>query len=342
MLEDRLLDSSLGAFFNRAPYLVATVYITICTFLAMASQSMSGITRGSVPAYSGSLVQVFTLFMQLLVLVLSSLGYVGFGLFSKSIWRALLVSITASAVSVVVSWIPMGEFGFKNWWEHKELGSTVLVSAIFALVSLTAAVGADLQRKASRQRKLQKNDPATVLAEMVRIQLRLAQHGGSICVLVVDAAKSAAMKANADPLTVEYSFREYQEWIEAICQRFQGRVHSTAGDGAVVAFPNCPLAFDAARALQSELAQFNAEVNRLSHPFRLRIGMHMGQIVGNLDEVEFTEVIDIAAHVQAAAPIAGIAVTDDVAACMMEDSFIPLADEIDGHRVLLAMNPTSD
>jgi hypothetical protein len=70
--------------------------------------------------------------------------------------------------------------------------------------------------------------------------------------------------------------------------------------------------------------------------------MHMGQIVGNLDEVEFTEVIDIAAHVQSAAPIAGIAVTDDVAACMMEESFIPLADEIDGHRVLLAMNPTSD
>jgi class 3 adenylate cyclase len=341
-MEDRLLDSSLGAFFNRSPYLVAGVYIAICTFLAMVSQSMSGITRGSVPANSGGLVQALTLFIQLLVLTLSTLGYVGFGLFSKSIWRAALVSVAASAISVLISWIPVGEFGFRNWMAQKELGSTITVSAVFALVSVTAAVGADLQRKASRQRKLQRNDPATVLAEMVRIQLRLAQHGGSICVLVVDAAKSAAMKANADPLTVEYSFREYQEWIEAICHRFQGRVHSTAGDGAVVAFPNCPLAFDAARALQSELARFNSEVNRLAQPFRLRIGMHMGQIVGNLDEVEFTEVIDIAAHVQSAAPIAGIAVTDDVAACMMEESFIPLADEIDGHRVLLAMNPTSD
>jgi class 3 adenylate cyclase len=342
VMEDRLLDSSLGEFFNRSPFLVASVYMAICTLLAMISQSITGLTRSSVPTNSGPVVQAFSLFIQLLVLALSSLGYVAFGLYSKSIGRAVLVSIAASAISVVVSWVPVGDFGFQNWWNRKEFGASLTVGAVFAFVSFTAAVGADLQRKASRQRKLHRNDPATVLAEMVRIQLRLAQHGGSICVLVVDAAKSAAMKANADPLTVEYSFREYQEWIEALCERFQGRVHSTAGDGAVVAFPNCPLAFDAARALQSDLARFNAEVNRLSHPFRLRIGMHMGQIVGNLDEVEFTEVIDIAAHVQSAAPIAGIAVTDDVAACMIEESFIPLADEIDGHRVLLAMNPTSD
>jgi class 3 adenylate cyclase len=253
-----------------------------------------------------------------------------------------MVSLVASFASTAVSWIPIGGFGLAAWLKEGNLPSTLAVSTFFAGVSLTAAVGADLQRKASRQRNLQRNDPATVLAEMVRIQLRLAQHGGSVCVLVVDAVKSAAMKANADPLAVEYSFREYQEWIEAVSEKYQGQVHSTAGDGAVVAFPNCELAFDAARMIQSDLARINQEVNRLAHPFRLRVGLHVGQVVGNLDEVEFTEVIDIAAHLQDAAPIAGIAVTDDVAACLLEELFIPLAEVIDGHRVLLALNPTLD
>jgi class 3 adenylate cyclase len=109
-----------------------------------------------------------------------------------------------------------------------------------------------------------------------------------------------------------------------------------------VAFSDCKSAFTAARRIQTDLDRFNREVNRLSMPFRLRIGLHVGQVVGDLDEVEFTEVIDIAAHIQDAAPIAGIAASDAVVASLVEDEFVPLAKEIDGHKVHLALNPTED
>ncbi|HTQ08595.1 MAG TPA: adenylate/guanylate cyclase domain-containing protein, partial [Fimbriimonadaceae bacterium] len=187
--------------------------------------------------------------------------------------------------------------------------------------------------KAARETNLQRNDQATLLAEMVRIQWKLSNEAASVCVMVVDAAKSSEMKAAADPLTVEYSFREYQEWIENVSAEHGGRVHSTAGDGAVVAFTDCEQALVAARDLQRDVSRFNRTVNRLSMPFRLRIGLHTGEVAGDINKIQFTEVIDIAAHIEKACPIGGIAVTDAVAEKLAADYFRDLEAEIDGHRV---------
>jgi class 3 adenylate cyclase len=150
------------------------------------------------------------------------------------------------------------------------------------------------------------------------------------------------MKAAADPLKVEYSFREYQKLIDRITQEHRGHVHNTMGDGAVSAFNTCADAFTAARQLQTEIASFNMNVNRLETPFRLRIGLHQGVIAGELDKIEFTEVIDIAAHVQGAAPIGGIAATETVMPSLSEHQFAQLQGTIDGCRVFIAMNPTLD
>jgi class 3 adenylate cyclase len=158
--------------------------------------------------------------------------------------------------------------------------------------------------------------------------------------MVVDAARSAEMKSHADSLAIEYSFREYQEWIAQISGSLRGRVHSTAGDGAIVSFPSAPDAFLAARRLQTDLERFNREVNRLPSPFRLRIGLHVGEVAGDLGKVEFAEVIDVAAHVQGASPVGGIAATEEAVAGLAREEFVPLADQVDGHRVYLAMNPT--
>jgi class 3 adenylate cyclase len=68
----------------------------------------------------------------------------------------------------------------------------------------------------------------------------------------------------------------------------------------------------------------------------------MGPVSGDLKDVQFTEVIDIAAHVQAAAPVRGILMTREVADCLPEESLIPLKEPVDGHEVLLAYNPTVD
>ena len=212
----------------------------------------------------------------------------------------------------------------------------------YLIVTLFGYLGGIVQRRAAEELSLAQNDPASILAEMVRIQWRLSDRTNMVCVMVVDAAKSSEMKSFADPLAVEYSFREYQTLLEDLSKHLDGRVHSTAGDGAVIAFNSAEAAFTAAKRIQTDIERFNREDNRLQLPFRLRVGLHLGEVVGDLDEVEFTEVIDIAAHVQAAAPVGGIAVTERVAEHLDADEFVPLARQVDGQNVLLALNPLVD
>ena len=110
----------------------------------------------------------------------------------------------------------------------------------------------------------------------------------------------------------------------------------------MAAFDDAQAAFLAARTIQSRVADFNAHVSRLKDPFRLRIGIHCGEVSGNLDEVEFTAVLDIAAHVEAASQVGGIAVTESVVDQLEGHRFVELPDPIDDQRVFVAMNPTLD
>ena len=225
-------------------------------------------------------------------------------------------------------------------FDSSRLGLLVLSVAVFGMIGALAGVGARIQRRAVRDRRRQGNDGATLVAEMLEIQRRLEEDATRVTVLVVDAAKSTAMKVGADPLDVEYSFREYQIWLAQTCRLFEGRVHSVAGDGAVVAFAEAASAMAAARRIQTDVVRFNATGNRLPNPFRLRLGLHSGRVAGDLDDVQFTEVIDIAAHVEEIAPVGGIAATAAVVLSLGEDGFLPLARDVDGQGVSIALVPT--
>ena len=222
------------------------------------------------------------------------------------------------------------------------IGHGVNILLFGLLFAVFGGTGYRVQEKSRRSARLRRNDQAMIVAEMLRIQWRLEDQSHDPCVMSIDAARSVQMKANADPLAVEFSFREYQEWIESIANQFSGAVHSRAGDGTIVSFPTCPSGYEAARRIQTDIGRFNAEVNRLEAPFRVRIGLHTGTVSGELDEVEYADVIDIAAHVQSVAPVGGIALTEAVCAKIPDEQFIPLATEIDGRRVFLALNPTED
>ena len=270
-----------------------------------------------------------------------SLSLVLIGYLSKQTRTALsyatVYAIGAVGIRVVLLDPPMVDPGF--WSRMWACVSTFIAAGVFASFG---AFGSRVQEQSKRTLRLQRNDQAMVVAEMLRIQWRLEDQSHDPCVMSVDAARSSQMKTDADPLEVEFSFRQYQEWIEDIVGQFNGAVHSRAGDGAVVSFPNCPSGFEAARRIQTDIARFNAEVNRLEMPFRLRVGLHTGHVSGELDEVEYVDVIDIAAHVQGVAPIGGIAMTDAVASKLPQEELVPLAKEIDNRRVFLALNPTED
>ena len=129
-------------------------------------------------------------------------------------------------------------------------------------------------------------------------------------------------------------------WIAESCAIFGGRIHSVAGDGAVVAFSDNVAAMAAARRLQTDVLRFNDTLNRLPKPFRLRLGLHAGRVAGDLNDVQFTEVIDIAAHVEEIAPVGGIAATDTAIEDLGEEGFLPLAHSVDGQAVFIALVPT--
>jgi len=147
------------------------------------------------------------------------------------------------------------------------------------------------------------------------------------------------MKVNEDPLLVEWSFREYLQLVERVTAYSGGTILSTAGDGAILTFNSCTDALRAGKAIHAELSRFNVRSNRLSKPFQVRVGIHTGKVSAELNEVQFNEVIDVAAHVEAAAPAGGIAVTKDVAEKLPDERMAEVMERVDGQQVYFVLNP---
>lgn len=264
------------------------------------------------------------------------------GFLARRPMRAILVGLVSYGASYLPTLIAYRGLGHTQFAEYMQ-PQYMIQGGVFTLVMmLVGSFGAVVEERAERSRKLHESDPATLLAEMLQIQWRLAVKPSRVCVMVVDAVKSSLMKASSDPLVVEWSFREYQKWIEEIVTPLGGRVYKTMGDGAVVQFENCYSAFRAAQRLQTQVDSLNRDRNRLKMPFRLRIGLHIGHVEGDLETVEFTEVIDIAAHVEKIAPIGSIAMTELVAQDLTDEQLVPLKDPVDGHSVYVAVQSRVD
>lgn len=261
---------------------------------------------------------------------------------SRRPWRALLAGATLQVSQYPLYFIAARLLGDRHF-ETFFTTAYVVQSAVFTLVvTLAASLGAVVEERADKARRIRESDPATLVAEMIRIQWQLEVKPSRVCVMVVDAVKSSRMKASADPLMVEWTFREFQKWIEEVSARYGGSILNTMGDGAVVQFDNCLSAYRAAQALQTDVDELNRTRNRLSLPFRLRIGLHVGHVEGDLATVQFNEVIDIAAHVEKIAPNGSIAMTEMVAHDLTDEKLLPIKDPVDGHEVFMAIQSRLD
>lgn len=214
------------------------------------------------------------------------------------------------------------------------------VGIAMLVVAVASGLAARVREATLQEHRLAQDDPAALVAELVRLQRRLSSERASTCVVSVDVVKSTRMKEGADPYLVEYSFREYQALVARMTEAWEGTVLSTTGDGAIVGFGDCRHALQAAKMILNELPHFNRKSNRLALPFRLRIGMHSGEVQGTLSDVQFTQVIDIAAHVQKEAPVGGILVTESVARHLEGERLAELRDQVEGQRVFAVLNPT--
>jgi class 3 adenylate cyclase len=184
---------------------------------------------------------------------------------------------------------------------------TVFNAAVVAVM----LYGLFIQRELARLRREGSPNETSVIAELVDVHHRLAAASVKVYVMAVDVVGSTKMKDGADPLLAEFSFRSFQDWLASVAAKHGGKVDAMTGDGAIIAFGTGSNAIACAVDLQCSSSDFNEQKNRLRTPFRFRISLHAGLVVGELDKVQFTEVIDVAAHVEKLSPIGGFAATLD-------------------------------
>ncbi|HWD39292.1 MAG TPA: hypothetical protein VG944_10615 [Fimbriimonas sp.] len=213
--------------------------------------------------------------------------------------------VVGEVLSTAVAW-PFGMAKLPTQWV---LWQGISAVAIRMGVVLATRFGLYFHQSLTSLSRDAQGDESAIVSELLEIRHRLSANPVSVFVLVVDAAGSTKMKEGEDPLMVEYSFRSYQAWISETVGRLGGKVDAMTGDGAICAFGTAEAALKAAKELHATTAKMNEHGNRLRMPFRLRIALHGGQVVADLDKVQFTNVIDVAAHVEKFSPVGGMALT---------------------------------
>lgn len=347
-LQERLRDQRFDPTVKRKPSLLALLRVTpwipviglLCGFfLGLVTVSLRASFGTLAPATSDAWIMLPGPVM-VVTQLLTGAAFIVVGYLSGGIRRAIIALVMMFAGTLAAELLPFRFFG-PDFIDHLKTSGLLLQGLLNTLlVSLLVGVGAHIDKRARVRQKLQEHDPAHVTAEIVEIQWRLSPTAAASCVVVVDVAGSTRMKAEADPLAVEYSFRAFHEFIAKTTTKRGGTVLSTAGDGAVLAFNSCAEALYAAKELQTKVSRFNENTNRLPSSFRVRIGMHTGQVSAHLQDVPFNELIDIAAHVEREAPVGGIAVTQRVVENLQDERVAALKDQVDGQNVYVVLNPT--
>ncbi len=155
--------------------------------------------------------------------------------------------------------------------------------------------------------------------------------------LAIDIAGSTKLKDGQDPLIVEYSFREYHSFVESILTSHGVALFTWAGDGSMSLFNESRNAVDAAIELLEKLAEFNQGGNKLPQPFRVRCGIHCGDVhADGSTRIEriFSTVVDIAGHLQKRAETNGLLISEAVLnEISNRTDFQKLTDEVDGQQV---------
>lgn len=238
----------------------------------------------------------------------------GIGLWNVSLSKDSRTAAMTGAIGTGTFFVAQSLFAYLTG-----IGSQYESALLVVFLVLGALLGVLSHKLVDRHRsKLGITDPRQerqqLLSQLVALQDKLRSGEQSITFVSVDIVGSTQMKANADPLSVEFTFNEYHQFVEMITHKFGGRVHSTAGDGLTLAFDVPQQAFAAARNLQSGLIELNTYRNKIGTPITLRVGVHTGTVVaptaGDIKSINFAHVIDMAAHIQKAAPPGGVAVSE--------------------------------
>jgi adenylate cyclase len=132
-----------------------------------------------------------------------------------------------------------------------------------------------------------------------RVQRRLA------AILAADVVGYSAMMQRAEEATYAEFERLKRELIEPSLARHEGRLIKTTGDGALVEFASPLAALRCAVEIQDHLASG-------SSPFRLRVGLNLGDVIVGQDGELYGDGINIAVRLEGIADPGGILISEKV------------------------------
>jgi adenylate cyclase len=132
-----------------------------------------------------------------------------------------------------------------------------------------------------------------------RVQRRLA------AILAADVVGYSALMQRAEEATYAEFERLKRDLIEPSLSRHEGRLIKTTGDGALVEFASPLAAVRCAVEIQDHLASG-------SSPFRLRVGLNLGDVIVGQDGELYGDGINIAVRLEGIADPGGILISEKV------------------------------
>ena len=126
-------------------------------------------------------------------------------------------------------------------------------------------------------------------------------------IVCADVAGYARMMG-ADEAGTHAAFKAHRSAIFPVILNHGGRIVKNTGDGFLLEFPSVVGAIESAIAIQTLMAERNTHLPA-DRAMRFRLGVHMGDVIADEDEV-FGDGVNIAVRLEAVAAPGGVAVSD--------------------------------
>ena len=145
-----------------------------------------------------------------------------------------------------------------------------------------------------------------------RIEREFLRDGSFLDVDVVDSFGMKSAEPRSDRVVV--SFERFRAFVERTVTAHRGDVLNCNGDEVMSFFRVADDSLAAARAIVTGLAGFNESENLLGRPFQVRSGIHTGRSAVDLASgIAYSPVLDAAGHLQKAAPVDGVLISEETA-----------------------------
>ncbi|MDX1469075.1 MAG: adenylate/guanylate cyclase domain-containing protein [Acidimicrobiia bacterium] len=148
-----------------------------------------------------------------------------------------------------------------------------------------------------------------------------------VAIASVDVAGYSRLMSKDEVGTVA-RLDDYRDELSTIVDRRRGRIVDTPGDNALVEFPSATDAVESAMEFQDVIAKRNIEVPVESR-MEFRIGIHLGEVMVSDDRI-YGDGVNVAARLEAIAPVGGISVSKSVkdqVASKVQASFVDLGEQ---------------